>query len=299
MQTARKLSSAATAEPLVPGEFSLSRDDFRRIASMIHEEAGIFLPETKAALVYARLAKRLRALQLDAFRDYCALVEGPDGVAERREMLAALTTNVTRFFREPHHFEHLRTRVLSPLMQEAQRGGGRIRIWSAACSTGQEPYSVALTILSLSPDAARHNVRILATDIDPYVLETGKAGVYSESQIEGVPPDQRKRFFEAVSVDGKPHWRVCEAMRALVAFRPLNLIEPWPMRGEFNAIFCRNVVIYFDEPTQQRIWENFVPRMTLGGALYIGHSERVAGPAANVLSSDGISTYRLQEGSRR
>ena len=297
-QAAWKASVASASEPLVPGEFNFSRDDFRRITTMIHEDAGIYLPESKAALVYARLAKRLRALQLEAFRDYCELVEAPEGGRERQEMLAALTTNVTRFFREPHHFEHLKTRVLPSLIPEAQKGG-RIRLWSAACSSGQEPYSAALAILSLWPEASRYDVRVLATDIDPYVLETGKDGLYSEAQVEPVPADLRKRFFESTTVDGKPHWRVGAAMRTLVAFRSLNLIEPWPMRGTFDAIFCRNVVIYFDEPTQQRIWENFVPRLKSGGALYIGHSERVSGPAADRLVSDGISTYRLHGAQRR
>lgn len=292
-EAARKYPNGSAAEPLVPGEFSLSRDDFRRISSMIHEEAGIYLPETKAALVYARLAKRLRTLHLEAFRDYCALIESPEGERERREMLAALTTNVTRFYREPHHFEHLKSRILQPIVGEIQHGR-RLRIWSAASSTGQEPYSTALTILSVLPEAARLDVKVLATDIDPYVIETGKAGVYNEAQVEGVPADQRKRFFEPVSVDGKPHWRVGEAMRALVSFRQLNLIGDWPMRGQFEAIFCRNVVIYFDEPTQQKIWRNFLPRLAPGGALYIGHSERVSGSAAEKLASDGISTYRLQ-----
>jgi chemotaxis protein methyltransferase CheR len=297
-QVAWKALAASASEPLVPGEFNFSRDDFRRIATMIHDDAGIYLPESKAALVYARLAKRLRALQLEAFRDYCEIVETPEGERERQEMLAALTTNVTRFFRESHHFEHLKARVLPPSILEAQKGG-RIRLWSAACSSGQEPYSAALALLSLWPEAPRYDVRVLATDIDPYVLETGRDGLYSETQVEPVPADLRKRFFESTTIDGKPHWRVGPAMRTLVAFRSLNLIEPWPMRGKFDAIFCRNVVIYFDEPTQQRIWENFVPQLKPSGALYIGHSERVSGPAADHLVSDGISTYRLHGASQR
>ena len=294
----RKVASAEDSQAMVPGEFTLSRDDFRRISSMIHAESGIFLPESKAALVYARLAKRLRTLRLQAFKDYCALVEAPEGEGERQEMLAALTTNVTRFYREPHHFEHLKTRVLPKLIQAAQRGG-KMRFWSAACSTGQEPYSIALTILSLWPEAAKHDVRILATDIDPNVIATGRAGVYSESLVSPVPEDQRRRFFETVNVDGKTHWRAGEAMQKLVAFRQLNLIESWPMRGPFDAIFCSNVVIYFDEPTQQRIWENFLPRLEPGGALYIGHSERVTGPASALVASDGISTYRKSGADRK
>ena len=290
-QAQRKSAKGDGSESLAPGEFTLNRQDFSRISSMIYQDAGNYLPETKAALVYARLAKRLRALNLEAFQDYCNLVESPAGTHERGEMLAALTTNVTRFYREPHHFEHLKARLLPPLIREAQRGG-RIRLWSAACSSGQEPYSAALTILSLWPEAAGSDVRVLATDIDPHILEAGAKGIYSESQIENVPIDQRKRFFETVTLDGKPHWRVCSALRALVTFRQLNLIEAWPMTGTFDAIFCRNVVIYFDEPTQQRIWTNFVPRLAAHGALYIGHSERVTGAATQSLVSDGVSTYR-------
>ncbi len=287
----RKTQRNDARDVLAPGEFALHRDDFARISSMIYEDAGIYLTDSKAALVYARLAKRLRVLQMDAFRDYCDLVESHEGARERQEMLAALTTNVTRFYREPHHFEHLKTKLLPPLIRDGQRGL-RVRIWSAACSSGQEPYSVALTLLTLWPDAASQDVRILATDIDPHILEAGAKGVYTESQIEPVPAEQRKKFFETITVDGKPHWRVGSAMRSLVTFRPLNLIESWPMSGQFDAIFCRNVVIYFDEPTQQRVWSNFMPRLAPHGALYIGHSERVTGPAAQALVSDGISTYR-------
>jgi chemotaxis protein methyltransferase CheR len=287
----RQPTGAAAREVLAPGEFEMQRDDFSRISSMIYDDAGIHLPESKAALVYARLAKRLRALHLEAFCDYCDLVESPSGSRERQEMLAALTTNVTRFYREPHHFEHLKTHLLPPLIKEAQRGG-RIRIWSAACSSGQEPYSIVLTLLSLWPEAASRDIKVLATDIDPHILEAGAKGVYSEQQIEPVPETERKRFFETINVDGKPHWRVGPAMRAMVSFKQLNLIENWPMSGPFDAIFCRNVVIYFDEPTQQRLWSNFTPKLARHGALYIGHSERVTGPAAQLLVSEGISTYR-------
>jgi len=290
-QAQRKSTRTAASANLAPGEFSLNREDFARISSMIYADAGIYLPEAKAALVYARLAKRLRALRLEAFQDYCDLVESSEGAHERSEMLAALTTNVTRFYREPHHFEHLKTHLLPPLIREAQRRG-RIRLWSAACSSGQEPYSAALTILSLWPEAAAADVRVLATDIDPHILDAGVKGLYTESQIENVPVDQRKRFFENVTVDGKPHWRVGAALRGLVTFRQLNLIEAWPMTGTFDAIFCRNVVIYFDELTQQRIWANFVPKLAAQGALYIGHSERVTGAATQALVSDGVSTYR-------
>ncbi len=148
-------AAVAAGAGLAPGEFVLSREDFRQIAAMLHADAGIHLPESKAALVYSRLARRLRALGLASFRDYCALVAGAAGADERQQMLAALTTNVTKFFREPHHFEHLEQVVLPPLVKAA-RQGGRVRLWSAACSNGQEPYSMAMVILSLMPDAGRH-----------------------------------------------------------------------------------------------------------------------------------------------
>ncbi len=184
----------ASAETIIPGEFSLSRDDFRRISDMIYADAGIALHEGKEALVYARLAKRLRALRMQAFADYCDLVDSPEGADERQEMLAALTTNVTKFFREPHHFEHLKTQILTPFLQKG--GRSRLRIWSAACSTGQEPYSIAMTLLSVWPDAVNHDVKILATDIDRKVLATAEAGQYGEAQMEGLRVDLRRRFFE-------------------------------------------------------------------------------------------------------
>jgi chemotaxis protein methyltransferase CheR len=294
---ARGSAKREDAARIVPGEFTMSIDDFRQIAGMIHRDAGIYLQEAKATLVYARLAKRLRALGLTNFRDYCELVAGAAGQDERLEMLAALTTNVTRFFREPHHFEHLKTRVLPPLLSQAD-GGGRVRIWSAACSSGQEPYSIALTILSLAPDAGSRDIKVLATDIDPHVIEAGRRGVYAEALIADVPAEMRKRYFEPARGEGQGQWRACGALRNLVSFRQLNLIEDWPMRGAFHAIFCRNVVIYFDEPTQQRLWSNFIPKLEPEGRLYIGHSERVTGPAASRLSSEGISTYHLKGAQR-
>lgn len=285
-------SSAARTpgESMIPGEFVLTRDDFQKISRMIYADAGINLNEGKAALVYARLAKRLRALKMQAFRDYCELVASPQGETERQEMLTSLTTNVTKFYREAHHFEHLKTHVLAPAKAGRR---GRLRIWSAACSTGQEPYSAAMTLLSCWPEAEREDVKILATDIDRNVIAAAEAGLYDEGQMEGVTPDLRRRFFEPAG-DGR--LRVIDPVRRLVSFRRLNLLEDWPMQGQFAAIFCRNVVIYFDEPTQQKLWEKFAPRLAPEGALYIGHSERVTGAASAKLLPDGVSTYRLGGG---
>jgi len=277
---------------MVEGEFPFTTDDFNKIAQILHSHAGIALAEGKAALVYSRLAKRLRSLGLRSFREYCALVEDSNQVDERQAMMAALTTNVTRYFREPHHFDHLRDHVLPPLVERAKRGG-RIRLWSAACSNGQEPYSMAITVLSALPDAANLDVKILATDIDPNMIAEGKAGIYREDAVAPVPLDLRRRWFKKAGPD---RWEVADELRALVAFRELNLIGDWPMKGKFDAIFCRNVVIYFDEPTQERIWSRFAPMLEPGGTLYIGHSERVTGPAADIFQTVGLTTYALRSG---
>jgi chemotaxis protein methyltransferase CheR len=272
------------------GEYRLTAEDFRQISAMIYADAGIAMPDHKATLVYSRLAKRLRALGLKNFSQYCELVSSAQGSEERQEMLAALTTNVTRFYREPHHFEHLRTQILPPLIASARKGG-RVRLWSSACSSGQEPYSMALTVLSLLPDAAQRDIRILATDIDPNMIATGKAGLYDKNAIEPVPADLRQRWFSPADGD-RSMVQIAEQARALVEFRRLNLIGDWPMQGRFHAIFCRNVAIYFDDPTQGMIWSRMVPLLDPAGALYIGHSERVSGPAERLLRSDGITTYR-------
>ena len=286
------MTVAAGTASLVEGEFALTAEDFRHIAQILHSHAGIALGEGKAALVYSRLAKRLRALGLRSFREYCALIDGVDGVDERQAMTAALTTNVTRFYREPHHFDDLLNRVM-PKLAERARAGGRVRLWSAACSNGQEPYSMALAVLAALPEAAELDVRILATDIDPNMVAEGAEGTYSEEALEQAPATLWRRHFDRGPGAGRNRWTAGPALRRLVAFRELNLIGDWPMKGRFDVIFCRNVVIYFDEATQERVWSRFTPLMTPGATLYIGHSERVSGPATHLLRPDGLTTYRL------
>jgi chemotaxis protein methyltransferase CheR len=297
MTSIRQIKPAQGGEPrgpsIVPGEFLLTGEDFRQIAAMLLEDAGIYLQESKATLVYSRLAKRVRALGLENFRDYCQLTASSEGVGERQKMLAALTTNVTHFFREPHHFEHLKTQVLPPLLAAASKGA-RVRIWSAGCSSGQEPFSIALTILSLMPRADCHDVRVLATDIDPYMIERGLEATYADPLMSGVPVELRNRYFTSGRQDGEKVWTANEQLRSLIAFKELNLNGSWPMKGTFHAIFCRNVAIYFEEKTQQTIWSRFATLLDAGGWLYIGHSERVSGPAASVFSSEGITTYNLR-----
>ncbi len=286
------MSTSSGTKPAVglteSGEFLMTQRDFGVIAAMLIAEAGISLAENKANLVYSRLAKRLRLLGLNNFAEYCALIASPAGEAERQQMVAALTTNVTRFFREPHHFEHLKTHILPLLIAKAKQGQA-VRLWSAAASSGQEPYSMALTLLSLMPDAGKYDIRILATDIDPNVLAVGAAGNYETLLVDAVPEPLRNRWFAAPK---NGHQLIAEEARALVKFRKLNLIGNWPMRGKFDAIFCRNVVIYFANDTQEMIWARILPMLTPEAALYIGHSERVTGTAEAGLRSDGITIYR-------
>ena len=279
---------------IVNGEFPFTREDFRFIAHTIYEMAGITLTEAKANLVYSRLAKRVRALRLSSFSEYCALVARDDASEERNALLTSLTTNVTRFFREPHHFDHLRDKVIAPAA-DALRRGAKMRLWSAACSSGQEPYSMALTILSVLPDAADLDIKILATDIDDAILHQAAAGAYTAEQVAPVARDMRKHFERTGDV--ATPWRVEPAVRGMVTFKRLNLIEAWPVHGPFQAIFCRNVVIYFDEPTQERVWSRFTPLLAPNGRLYIGHSERVS-ESITALETDGQTVYRRLDGAR-
>jgi len=280
---------------IVPGEYLLTVADFHQIAAILHDDAGISLSEAKAALVYARLAKRLRALGLSSFRDYCALVSEGGAVDERQRLVAALTTNVTKFFREKHHFEHLQRNVMPALAERARRGG-QVRIWSAGCSNGQEAYSAALVILSMLPEVLSLDFKILATDIDPNMIAEGRIGRYSSTAVEDVPAELKKRWLRKVDEDT---WKVADEAMELVAFRELNLFAHWPMKKPFDVIFCRNVAIYFDKTKQAELWGRFARTLLPGGTLYIGHSERITGPATDLFTNDGITTWRRTRGSQR
>jgi chemotaxis protein methyltransferase CheR len=292
--TSASVARASSEGSLVDGEFAFSLSDFQSIADLVKTGSGIDLPRSKAMLVYSRLARRVRENKLRSFAEYCNLVR--ENSSEKSRMISALTTNVTRFFREPHHFEHLRSHVIEPLAQSA-RGGNKIRLWSAACSTGQEPYSIALTVLSAIPEAAKLDVKVLATDLNPFVVEHGRRGIYEPSELADIPQQLRSRWFE-LAIDASGGQRIGSEARALVSFREMNLMERWPVKGPFDAIFCRNVVIYFDRETQERMWSGFAGVMRDGSVLYAGHSERVTGADAHRLISDGITTYVFRRGGK-
>ncbi len=280
-------STAEFVRQAAPREFPFSEREFDKIAKRLFEEAGIDMPRAKEPLVYSRLAKRIRQLGLKGFPDYIDLIEAP-GTDEIEHMLVALTTNVTRFYREPHHFEDL-ARIVMPALVEKARKRQRVRLWSAGCSSGEEPYSIALSVLQAMPDAGAHDVKILATDINTKVLRMGRAGLYPAQALAPAPKALVEKYF-APAEDGV--MQACEALRAMVFFRPLNLMGDWPMRGQFDVIFCRNVAIYFDEATQATIWRRLTEKLLPGARLYIGHSERICGPAAQMLATDGVTAYR-------
>ncbi len=272
------------------GEFDFTPDDFRAIANTLHKETGIFMPESKSTLVYSRLTKRLRKLGFASFKQYRKFLASPEGSEERIAMMSALTTNLTKFYREPHHFDLLRRQVLEPRAAEV-RGGAPLRIWSAACSTGEEAYSIALTVLQVFPDALDLDVKILATDIDPVVVRRASEGRYAESSVEPIPSALLERWFEVDGARGQRTYAATPEMRSLISFKELNLIGSWPMKGRFDAIYCRNCVIYFNDETQAALWPRFAAALKPSGRLYIGHSERVSDPG---FESDGLTAYRLK-----
>jgi len=261
-------SSTKTAEDR---EFSFSDKEFRFLAELANKRTGIVLAEHKKDMVYSRLVRRLRVLKLKSFAEYCDLVQGENGAEEIGNLVNAITTNLTSFFRESHHFEHLRTAVLAPLVAKSP-SPKRLRIWSAGCSAGMEPYSVAMTIKPTLKDLKAWDAKILATDIDTNMLDKGIAGEYAIEQYENIPANYRGDVMQNKKADTI---HMSDELKNLIAFKPLNLLESWPMKGPFDAVFCRNVVIYFDKPTQTKLFNRIADLIKPEGWLYIGHSENL------------------------
>jgi chemotaxis protein methyltransferase CheR len=251
-------------------EFEFSMTDFERVRRMIHARAGINLNPSKQNMVYSRLARRLRVLGCASFSEYLdSLESGRRNVEEWEHFVNALTTNLTAFFREAHHFP-----ILAELLR-ARRTQSELSIWCCAASTGEEPYSIAMTAMDALPGAAAR-VRVLATDIDTNVLDVARTGVYSLDRIEKLDDSLCRRHFFRGRGPHEGKVRVRPELQALLTYRRLNLLDPqWDVRGGFDAIFCRNVMIYFDKPTQRRILEKFAPLLKPGGLLFVGHSENL------------------------
>lgn len=244
----------------------LTSQEFNAIAAMVRDASGIVLTEAKREMVYSRLSRRLRALNIDNFAAYLTMLAGPGGSDERVRMINAITTNLTGFFREPHHFEYLAGELLPGL----PRAHSRLRIWSAGCSSGEEPYTLAMTLHRAMPDLDRWDARILATDIDTDMVAAGAAGRYAAERAGAIPPELRRAHVRRVDDETV---EMGAELKSLIAFRHLNLLGPWPMRGPFDIIFCRNVVIYFDKPTQRVLFDRFADMLVPGGHLFVGHSE--------------------------
>lgn len=270
------------------GEISLSEREFARIKARVYSVAGISLSDAKRTLVVSRLSKIVRQLGLPSFDAYLDFLERGGTAEDGQNFVNALTTNLTRFYREDHHFDHLRD-YIGALISGRPRGT-RLRIWSAGCSTGQEPYTIGMDLLAAFPELKRWDFKILATDIDTAVLAKAAGGVYPDSELNGLSP-QRARPFER---EGAGFVRVPGAVRELVAFKPLNLIGQWPMKGPFDAIFCRNVAIYFDKPTQGEMFGRFGKMLSPEGFLYIGHSENL-GSGGEGFRLVGKTIYQSRE----
>jgi chemotaxis protein methyltransferase CheR len=255
----------------------LSRDDMRFVAALVYEHAGIVIREHKEAMARGRLARRVKALGMTSLAEYCAFLRTPAAAGEIPELINAVTTNHTAFFRERHHFDHLREAVLPRLVQAHAGRRGRIRIWSSACSSGEEAYSIAAVSREAIGPRSDLDFRILATDIDTDILDRAAAGRYPADLIERLPADMRP-LLKIDQASGRSEVRIAEELRRLIAFKRLNLIESWPMKGPFDVIFCRNVFIYFDAPTKSAILDRFVALLQVGGFLYLGHSESLPQP---------------------
>jgi chemotaxis protein methyltransferase CheR len=265
---------AAAADP--QREFAFSNGDFEFLAKLAYARAGISLSESKRNLVYGRLSRRLRALGLTSFREYRQHLEGDDE-SEIERFINSISTNHTKFFREDHHFTHLRTSVAETFAQQDKKKlVRRLRIWSAGCSTGEEPYTIALVLRRELTDMSRHDVRILATDIDTDVLAKASRGEYGVDALDSIP-DPFCRHFQPTPESNGATVKVAHDVRSLITFRPLNLMDAWPVKGPFDAIFCRNVMIYFDGPTKAKLIDRFIRLIKPGGWLYIGHSESLLG----------------------
>ena len=252
-------------------EFAFGNEDFEALRTLVKDLTGINLSDQKRELVYGRLARRLRALQLRSFAEYREVLAS-DGGREITELCNAITTNLTSFFREPHHFDYLRDHVLLSMAAQGT-GTRRLRIWSAGCSSGEEPYSIAMTVLEALPDLSRWDIRILATDLDSDVLEKGRRGLYAADRVRGLSQERLAKFFVQRNERDGLYYQIVPELASLITFKQLNLMHPLPMKGPLHAIFCRNVVIYFDKDTQRELFARVAQLQQPGQLLFLGHSE--------------------------
>ncbi len=277
-QAAKALASALPDfAPAEVGTVPLSASQFARITELLHRLTGIDLKSGKEQLVKARLWKRIRAQGMQGYDEYLGLLEGSDGADELIRMVESLTTHETYFFRESKHYEYLSRRLHGWFSTHDS-----LRIWSAGCSTGEEPYSIAMVLSETMPDAHRRNIKILATDISGRVVHAAREGHYSEKDVSDVPRALLQRYFVVDPADPSEPYRMKDSLASMVTFAKLNLMGPWPMQGPFHFIFCRNVMIYFDHTTQAELVARLAGLLAPGGALLVGHSESLRGGIAGL-----------------
>ena len=249
---------------------TLDQHQFRRIQRMVYQRCGISLQSGKEELVHARLSKRLASVGMDSYEQYVKYVASDSSGKELAAMIDVLTTNKTGFFREIKHFEYLRKIATNLLKKER-----RVQIWSAGCSSGEEPFSVAMLLLEQVPDLEPRDVQILATDISSRMLAKARQGVYAPQALSGVPPPLLRKYFTRIHSAPARAYRINDKVRSIVRFARLNLIGEWPMKGPFNLILCRNVMIYLDEPTANRLVRRLWELLDPGGHLFTGHAEQI------------------------
>ena len=250
-------------------EFDFKDQDFNRVKTIVYNYAGIDLNESKKNLVYNRLSKRIRFLSMQTFSEYLDFVEA-QGEAEFVHLINAITTNLTFFFRENHHFEYLINTVIPGLVSQ-NSANKKIRVWSAGCSTGEEPYSIAIALKEAVP--VGWDAKVIATDLDSNVVNTGQRGVYKIDRLKGVSEERKKRWFLKGSGSQEGYVKVKPELQNIIEFGQLNLMDDWPLKDAIDVIFCRNVVIYFDKPTQSKLFNRYADRLPNNGHLFIGHSE--------------------------
>ncbi len=284
---------AAAIAPNLDREYEFSDEDFRALRDLVKKMTGISLSENKRELVYGRVSRRLRAIGLKTFGEYRRLLEAHDE-SELIEFCNALTTNLTSFFRESYHFDYLRDEFLGPRIKDPH-GSRRIRLWSSACSSGEEAYSIAMIICETVKDPKKWDIKILATDLDTNILEIGRRGVYSQDRAKGISAQRLSRFFRETN-DGKSTvYEALPELKNLISFRQLNLTHELPMSGPLDVIFCRNVVIYFDKDTQRHMFARLARLQRYDDLLFLGHSENLLGVSTDY-TLIGKTIYRRSEG---
>jgi chemotaxis protein methyltransferase CheR len=284
-----------------PGtNITITAQEFELFRALVYEQTGISLRDQKRLLLNNRLMKRLNYYGLGSFMDYYEYVKSGGRLSgEIQELINAVTTNKTEFFRESHHFDRLAELLLAPAAESAAMGSRpRLRIWSAGCSTGEEPYSIAITLAMNLERLVAWDIKILASDIDTSVLERAQAAIYPRQAVRDLPQNIVKTYFLSGTGENSSQVLVKPEIRKLVDFARVNLVEePWPFHGKLDAIFCRNVIIYFDQETQRRLVENFSRLLKPGGLFFAGHSENLFW-LGDLLEPIGQTTYRLREARR-